>query len=103
MFPSHDRDMPASAIIKLTLKDADGNLIWFNGTKTIGATKVGAANTFAIQGGATSVTFVDGEAEVTVLYGGTWAEGDTGTLTVTGGTIGGVTVSNFTFVATAVA
>lgn len=91
--------------VTVKLKDAAGDVHeWFNGTFAIAVVEVTAGNgTASIVGGLTAVTLVDGVGTVTVRYIGTWASGDTSTLTVTGGTKLGYTVANKTSVDTLIA
>jgi len=77
---------------------------WFTGSLAIAVTDVTAGNgTSAIKDSATTVLLTNGRGFVTINYVGTWAAADTETLTVTGGTILGYTVSNKTSVDTLVA
>jgi hypothetical protein len=91
--------------VVVELQDANGDLQdWFSGTRAIAVADVTAGNgTSAIKDSATTVQFVNGRGVVTIDYVGTWAAADTNTLTVTGGTILGYTVSNKTSVDTLVA
>jgi hypothetical protein len=59
--------------------------------------------TAAIADGGDSVELENGVGYVDIEYTGTWAVGDTCTLTITGGTIMGYSVSNKTSVDTLVA
>ena len=89
--------------VAIQLLDASGNTITSNGSFAIAATKDSTSGTVAIQDSLTSVVLVDGIATVTLIYTGTWAEEDTCTLTVTGGTVAGNTVANKTSIDTLVA
>ncbi|MGG1554993.1 hypothetical protein [Paenibacillus ferrarius] len=89
--------------ITIKLQTATGEVHeWFQGTFAIAASKTGSG-TLGIAGGLTSATFVDGVAAVTLEYTGTWEVADTATLTITGGTKLGYTISNKTSVDTIVA
>ena len=91
--------------VVLELQDADGNVhSWFSGSMDIAVAEVTAGDgVSAISGGGSSVDFVAGQATVTIEYTGTWAAADTQTLTVTGGTVLGETITNKTSVDTLVA
>jgi hypothetical protein len=89
--------------VVIELQAANGDVhTWFDGTFAIAATK-SSSGTVAIAGGISVATLVNGRAVVTLEYTGTWASADTQTLTVTGGTKLGYTVSNKTSVDTLVA
>ncbi len=63
----------------------------------------GGGSAVAINGGGSVVTLAGGVGTITLDYTGTWASGDTETLTITGGTVLGYTVANKTSVDTLVA
>lgn len=89
--------------VKIRLKTASGDTHdWFDGSLTIAATKSSTSGVIAINGGVSSATFKDGCAEVTLNYTGTWASGDTSTLTVSGSLLG-YTLTSKTSVDTLVA
>jgi hypothetical protein len=92
-----------TVVVKLT--DTAGNIhTWFDGTFGIAASKVSAGGGLvAVADGASVATFVKGVASVVLEYTGTWAEGNTCTLTVTGSARLGYTVTNKTSVDTLVA
>ena len=88
--------------VTVTLETAAGEVhTWFSGTRaiTIADTASGAA---AIADEADTVTFVNGVGTVVIEYTGTWATGNTSTLTVVGSTLLGHTVANKTSVDTLV-
>ena len=89
--------------VVIQLLDSYGDIIASNGSFAIAAAKDSTSGTVTILGDLTSIELVDGEATVTLVYAGTWAEEDTCTLTVTGGTVAGNTVANKTSVDTLVA
>jgi hypothetical protein len=91
--------------VTVTLKTAAGEVCTFlNGTFAIAVTENTVGNgTSAIAGSATTVTLTEGVGTVTIEYVGTWAAGDTQTLTVTGGTKLGYTIANKTSVDTLIA
>ena len=92
--------------VKVELKaSADGDVHqWFTGSFSAAVTKTGTGNgTAAIADGGGSVELENGVGYVDIEYTGTWAVGDTCTLTITGGTIMGYSVSNETSVDTLVA
>jgi hypothetical protein len=89
--------------VTFTLKTAAGDThTWFSGTVplTIADNAAGAA---AIADSATDATFVAGVATVVVEYTGTWAEGNTSTLTLDVGTLLGYTLVDVTSVDTLIA
>ena len=89
--------------VQVTLETAAGEVhSWFSGTRaiTIADTASGAA---AIAAEADTVTFVNGVGTVVIEYTGTWATGNTSTLTVVGSTLLGHTVANKTSIDTLVA
>lgn len=89
--------------VTIKLQTAAGQVHeWFQGTFAIAASKTGSG-TIAIAGGLSSATFVNGVATVTLEYTGAWASTNTATLTVTGGTKLGYTISDKTSVDTLVA
>jgi hypothetical protein len=73
---------------------------WFNGTFAISASATTTSGAIAIAGGLTEATFAEGQTTVTLEYTGTWASGETATLTVTGGSKLGYTISDATSVDT---
>lgn len=91
--------------VTIKLQDAAGNVHdWFNGQLGITIAEVTAGDgVAAIAAGATKATFVEGVATVVVEYTGTWALGDTSTLTLTQATVLGYTVAAKTSVDTLVA
>ena len=87
--------------IEITVQDAAGNIHeWFSGTFAIAASKNSTSGVIAIAGAASTITLDQGYATVELDYTGTWAQGDTATLTVTGGTLMGNSISNKTSVDT---
>lgn len=74
----------------------------FNGSLSIAVTKSSTSGVVAISGGASTVQFKDGVAEVVLDYTGTWAADDTATLTVSG-SIAGTTLTSKTSVDTVIA
>jgi len=95
----------ATRDVTVKLLDADGNAhSWFNGTFAIAVDDVTDGDgTSAIEDSATTVTMVEGVGTFTIEYSDTWAEADTETLTVTGGTLLGYTITDKTSVDTLVA
>lgn len=91
--------------VVLTVKTASGGSVhsWYNGTLTCSIAESTAGNGTASIGGATSVTFANGVATVTITYTGTWAAADTCTFTVSSINIAGKSLSNVTSVDTLVA
>ena len=89
--------------VKVELKaSADGDVHqWFTGSLEAEVTPSGSGNA-AIADNGDSVELENGVGYVDIEYTGTWAEGDTCTLTITGGTIMGYSVSNKTSVDTLV-
>lgn len=97
-------DAKFTRTVTLNLKTTGGTIHnWFSGSMNIAVAKSSSAGVVAISGGATKATFVKGVANVTLEYTGTWVLGDTTTLTVTGGTVLGYTVTNKTSVDTLIA
>ena len=89
--------------VVVTLETAAGDVhTWFSGTRDIAVARTGSG-TIAIAAAATAATFVNGSASVVMEYTGTWADTNTATLTVTGSTLLGHTVTNKTSVDTLVA
>lgn len=89
--------------VVVTLEDSAGNIIKCGATFAIAVAEVTAGDgVSAIADEATNIVLEEGQGVVTLEYTGTWAAGDTCTLTVTGGTVAGVTVSNKTSVDTLV-
>lgn len=87
--------------VVIKLKTANGEVhTWFNGTFAISASATTTSGTIAIAGGLTDATFTEGQATVTLEYTGTWASGETATLTVTGGSKLGYTITDKTSVDT---
>lgn len=90
--------------VVIELQSANGDVhTWFDGTFAIAATKTSVAGVIAIAGALTVATFVNGHATITLEYTGTWVAADTATLTVTGSTKLGYTITNKTSVDTLVA
>lgn len=91
--------------VTVSLKNAAGDVHdWYDGTFAIAVSESTAGNgVSAIVGGGSTVTLVDGVGSVDIAYTGNWAAADTQTLTVTGGTKLGYTISNKTSVDTLVA
>ena len=93
-----------SRVVAITLVDSDGNRIFSDGTFAVAVVATtagdGAAN---ILDSETTIDLVNGVGSVTIEYTATWAEADTAALTVTGGTVAGVTVANKTSVDTLIA
>jgi hypothetical protein len=89
--------------VAIQLLDGDSEIVRSNGSFAIAATKDSTSGTVTIEDDLTSINLVDGEATVTLVYAGTWADADTCTLTVTGGTVAGNTVADKTSVDTLVA
>lgn len=91
--------------VTVALKTAAGEVCTFlNGTFAIAVTENTAGNgVSAIAGGATTVTLTEGVGTVTIEYTGTWAAADTQTLTVTGGTKLGYSITNKTSIDTLIA
>ena len=81
--------------VKVELKaSADGDVHqWFTGSFSAAVTKNGNG-TAAIK--RNSVELENGVGYVDIVYTGTWAQGDTCTLTITGGTIMGKSISGGT-------
>jgi len=91
-----------SVVVKLT--NTEGELhTWFTGTFAIAATKSSTGGTIAIAGGATAITLTNGQGSIVLEYTGEWAEGDTATLTITGGEVQSVTLGNKTSIDTLIA
>ncbi len=90
--------------VKVELKaSADGDVHqWFTGSFSAAVAKTGNGAA-AIAGGGGRVELENGVGYVDIEYTGTWAEDDTCTLTITGGTIMGYSVSDKTSVDTLVA
>lgn len=85
--------------------DGSGNVLtYFNGSLPV-AVSVSTNGTEAANiGGASSLTFVDGEASITINYTGTWVAADTCTLTLgSTSSIAGKTVADDTSIDTVVA
>jgi len=91
--------------VTVTLETAAGEIhTWYSGSKDAAAAVVTAGDgTAALAASATAITFVNGSATATIDYTLTWAENDTCTLTVTGGTTLGYTTADKTSVDTLVA
>jgi len=89
--------------IALTLKDSAGNDLKYTGTLAVAVSKSSTSGTITIEDSATTVAVVNGAGSITVVYAGTWANTDTCTLTITGGTMAGATVTNKTSVDTLIA
>ena len=90
--------------VKVELKaSADGDVHqWFTGSFSAAVAKTGDG-TVAIADEGDSVELENGVGYVDIEYTGTWAAANTCTLTITGGTIMGYSVSNKTSVDTLVA
>ena len=90
--------------VKVELKtSANGDVHqWFTGSFSAAVAKTGDG-TAAIADEGDSVELENGVGYVDIEYTGTWAAADTCTLTITGGTIMGYSVSNKTSVDTLVA
>jgi hypothetical protein len=89
--------------VTVTLKTAGGDThSWFNGTFSVAGSEVTAGNGTCATSAAT-VTLVNGVGTCTLEYIGTWALGDTATVTVTGGTKLGYSITNKTSVDTLIA
>ena len=90
--------------VAITLKNTAGDLLPFNGSLPVSIASVTDGDGVADIDSATTVTFVNGSASITVNYTGTWAAADTCTLTV-GNTssILGYSVANKTSVDTLIA
>lgn len=87
--------------VAIELRAADGTLHdWFDGTFVIGIadTAAGAATIVS-----TTATFVNGRCVIVITYTGAWANTNTSTLTITGGTLLGFTVADKTSVDTLIA
>lgn len=90
--------------VTIKLIDSLNNLhTWFNGSFAIGIADTSATGVAAIHGGLTVATFVAGVALITIDYTAAWAAADTCTLTVTGGTKLGYTITNKTSIDTLIA
>jgi hypothetical protein len=69
--------------VTVSLVDTEGNkLIAFNGTLPVGVATSSNGTEAANIDEATTLTFVEGEASITINYTGSWAAADTCTLTV---------------------
>ena len=90
--------------VKVELKaSAEGAVHqWFTGSFSAAVAKTGDG-TVAIADEGDSVELENGVGYVDIEYTGTWAAADTCTLTITGGTVMGYSVSNKTSVDTLVA
>lgn len=79
--------------VTFTLKTAaDATHTWFNGVFPVAVTKVSTAG--IISTAHAYITLVDGVGTIDVIMTGTWAQNDTVTVTVTGGTKYGYTIAN---------
>lgn len=88
--------------VVIELQASDGTLHdWFDGDFTVAIAKTSTSGAVTIP--STTATFVNGRVSIVITYTGTWATADTVTLTITGGTKLGYTVSNKTSVDTLVA
>ncbi len=97
-----DEKFTRTVAVKLTNTEGDTHS-WYTGTLAIAVAKSSTSGVVAIDGGGSTVALVNGVGSVILNYTGTWAEGDTTTLTITGGTILSATVTNKTSVDTLVA
>lgn len=89
----------ADRTVTIKLVNAEGDThAWYNGTLAIAVTKSSSAGT--VTANDTTPTMVNGECTVTLDIGGTWAENDTNTLTLSNKTIFGQTVTGGTSVET---
>jgi len=90
--------------VKVELKaSADGDVHqWFTGSFSAAVAKTGNG-TAAIADNRNSVELENGVGYVDIVYTGTWAKDDTCTLTITGRTIMGYSISNKTSVDTLIA
>ena len=78
-----------SRVVAVTVKNANGDAILYNGSLGVAATFVTDGNGEAnILASATTMDFVNGVGSVTVEYSGTWATADVQTLTVSGSIAG---------------
>ena len=91
--------------VTVTLKTASGEVCTFlNGTFAVAVTETTAGNgTSALAGGVSTIALVNGIGTINIEYTGAWASGDTQTLTVTGGTKLGYTITDKTSVDTLIA
>jgi hypothetical protein len=89
-------------IVKLTNTEGDTHS-WYTGTFAIAVAKSSTSGVVAIADEATTVDIINGIGTVVLEYTGTWAEADTTTLTVTGGTVQSVALGNKTSIDTLVA
>lgn len=94
-----------SRTIVVSVVDSDGNVhAWFNGTIAIAEAEVtNGDGTASIRGGGSTVVIVAGVGSVILDYIGTWAEGDTETLTFGNSTQIIYTLANKTSVDTLIA
>lgn len=91
--------------VKAELKSAaDGMLhTWFTGSFAAAVAAAAAGDgAVALADEATAVSLKNGVGTIAIEYTGTWAAGDTCTLTITGGNVLGYTVANKTSVDTIV-
>lgn len=89
--------------VVVELQSPSGNpQTWFQGSFSIAGSEVTAGDGTA-DTSENTVTLVDGKGVCTLEYIGTWALGDTATVTVTGGTLLGHTIANKTSVDTLIA
>lgn len=91
--------------VEITLVDSSGNIydnIDFTFAVAVAAVTAGDGDC-ALEGAISNITLSNGKATVTINYTGTWAADDTSTLTVTGGTHLGYSITNKTSVDTLVA
>lgn len=94
-------EIAGTRTVTITLKTAGGvTHTWYNGTFDVATTKSSSAGTAT---SATTAVAASGVATVTITRGGTWAENDTNTLTVSAEVIAGVSVTGGTSVETATA
>jgi len=90
--------------VEVVLTDPDGNLCdWYNGTFPASVSKSSSGGSVTLGSGVSTVTLARGKGVVTITGSGTWASGDTATLTINASgtqTIFGKSVSAQTSVGT---
>ncbi len=90
--------------VVVNLKNTEGTVLrWISKTFAIAVAKSSTSGLVAIADAATTVDVQRGTGTVVIEYTGEWAEEDTVTLTVTGGTLESVALGNKTSVDTLVA
>lgn len=97
-----EKKFTREVIVKLTNTEGDTHS-WYTGTFAIAVAKSSTSGVVAIADEATTVDIINGIGTVVLEYTGTWAEADTTTLTVTGGTVQSVALGNTTSIDTLVA